>query len=75
MIASFLHPVEIGCQPSQFLWALPLILIVSFVIRLEKDSENNFKLLAGQTIKLFLSACAVMIVSAFVIFAIVEYLC
>ncbi|AQQ10421.1 hypothetical protein L21SP3_02253 [Sedimentisphaera cyanobacteriorum] len=75
MIASFTAPIDISCNPQQFLWAIPLLVIVCFVVRLEKNTVFDGAKIFKETLRLSLCAAGVMVLLALIIFGIVELFC
>ncbi|ARN56755.1 hypothetical protein [Sedimentisphaera salicampi] len=75
MIASFTAPIDIGCNPQQFLWAIPLLIIVCFIVRLEKNPVFDGPKIFRETVRLSLCAAGVMVLLALIIFGIVEFFC
>jgi len=72
VLAGFTSPVYIGTTAKALLLALPLIAVISIVYKAIKVEEIKFASFLRESILLFGSIVAFMIVTAIVIFAIMK---
>lgn len=72
VLAGFTSPVYIGTTAKALLLALPLIAVISTVYKAIKVEEIKFASFLRESILLFGSIVAFMIVTAIVIFAIMK---
>ena len=56
-------------------WAIPLLIIVCFIVRLEKNPVFDGPKIFRETVRLSLCAAGVMVLLALIIFGIVEFFC
>ena len=72
VLAGFTSPVYIGTTAKALLLALPLIAVISTVYKAIKVEEIKFASFLRESILLFGSIVAFMIITAIVIFAIMK---
>lgn len=74
ILASFTTPEVISVTPYTLLWALPLLLGISIVVKAIKPEKLEFLWLAKEATKLFLSSTLVLILLAVVLGLLVEFI-
>jgi len=74
ILASFTTPEVISVTPYTLLWALPLLLGISIVVKAIKPEKLEFLWLTKEAIKLFFGSSVVLILLAIVLGLLVEFI-
>ncbi|MFA5292620.1 MAG: hypothetical protein WC496_06245 [Phycisphaerae bacterium] len=71
-LAGFMAPINIGTTPQAFLLALPLITVIAVVYKATKLEKITLVSFLRETVLLFGSILAFMVLTAIVIFLIMK---
>ncbi len=72
MLAAFTAPEQISVTPYTLLWALPLLLGISIVVKAVKPEHLSLKKLTIEAAKLFIGSTVIIILIAAILGAVLE---
>lgn len=72
MLASFISAEQISVTPYTLLWALPLLLGISIVVKAVKPEHFSLKKVGIEAAKLFVGSTVIIILIAAILGAVLE---
>jgi hypothetical protein len=74
ILASFASPESISTTPYTLLWALPILLGISIIVKTIKPEKLEIPILIKESLKLFIGSTIVLIIIAVILGALLEYI-